>query len=482
MPVVAAFAVPHPPLIVPGVGHGRERDIAATVAAYEEVARRVAELAPDTLVISSPHATSYLDYLHISPGRGARGDFRDFGDRADGSDVSYDVELVRELGDAAEAAGIPAGTRGERDARLDWGVLVPLHFIQARCQGFKVVRMGLAGFSPLEHYRLGRLVQEAAARLDRRVVYVASGDLSHKLAADGPYGYAPDGPVFDEAVCEAFASGDFLRLLTMDAGLCERAAECGLRSFQIMAGALDGTPVRAELFSHEGPFGVGYGVAAFTPCGPEGSDPARRFEAAYRELHERQLAETRSREDAYVQLARASLESYVRDGRQQELPADLPPELAQRRAGAFVSLTKDARLRGYACTDADLSAFVARFPFAFTAGQTAALRAIAGDLRSPHRMNRLLQGDVGSGKTAVALCAAFMAVRSGRQAALLAPTEVLAAQTFALVQKYLPEANALFLAGSTPAAEKRKSKRALAAGESLLVCGTHAVLEADVAF
>ncbi len=72
MPVVAAFAVPHPPLIVPGVGHGRERDIAATVAAYEEVARRVAELAPDTLVISSPHATSYLDYLHISPGRPRR--------------------------------------------------------------------------------------------------------------------------------------------------------------------------------------------------------------------------------------------------------------------------------------------------------------------------------------------------------------------------------------------------------------------------
>ena len=346
MSVVAAFAVPHPPLIVPGVGHGRERDISATVAAYEEVARRVADLAPDTLVISSPHTTSYLDYLHISPGPGARGDFADFGDRADGSEVTYDEEFVRELASAAEAVGIPAGTRGERDARLDWGVLVPLHFIQARCRGFRVVRMGLAGFSPLEYYRLGALVQQTAARLGRRVVYVASGDLSHKLAADGPYGFVPDGPVFDEAVCSALSTGDFLGLLAMDPGLCERAAECGLRSFQIMAGALDGTPVRAELLSYEGPFGVGYGVAAFTPCGPEGSDPARRFEAAYRELHERQLAETRSREDAYVQLARASLESHVRDGRQLELPADLPTELTRRRAGAFVSLKKDGRLRG----------------------------------------------------------------------------------------------------------------------------------------
>ena len=346
MSVVAAFAVPHPPLIVPGVGHGRESGISATVAAYEEVARRVAELAPETIVISSPHSTSYLDYLHISPGAGAHGDFRDFGDPTDGSNVTYDQEFVRELAREAEAAGIAAGTQGERDATLDWGVLVPLHFIQRRFEGFRVVRMGLAGFSPIEHYRVGRLVQQVAERLGRRVVYVASGDLSHKLAPDGPYGFAPDGPVFDEAVCAALGSGDFLALLTMDPGLCERAAECGLRSFQIMAGALDGTPVRAELLSHEGPFGVGYGIAAFTPEGPAGSDPSRSFEAAYWQEHERQLSETRSREDAYVRLARAALERYVRDGRRLELPAGLPAELTERRAGAFVSLKKDGHLRG----------------------------------------------------------------------------------------------------------------------------------------
>lgn len=346
MPVVAAFVVPHPPLAVPGVGHGREKDIAQTVAAYDEVARRIAELAPDTLVISSPHTTSYLDYLHIAPGSAARGDFRDFGDRADGSEVSYDERLVSELSRVAASAGISAGTRGEKDPALDWGVLVPLHFIQARYQAFNVVRMGLAGFSPLEHYRLGRLVQQVAARLGRRVVYVASGDLSHKLSAEGPYGFAPDGPVFDEEVCEALSAGDFLRLLTMDPGLCERAAECGLRSFQIMAGALDGTPVRAELLSYEAPFGVGYGVAAFTPEGPEGSDPSRRYEDAYLAWHADLLERTRAAEDPYVRLARASLEHRVRSGRRLPLPADLPVELLERRAGAFVSIKKDGRLRG----------------------------------------------------------------------------------------------------------------------------------------
>ena len=346
MSIVAAFAVPHPPLAVPGVGNGREAGISRTLAAYDEVARRIADLAPQTIVISSPHTTSYLDYLHISPGRGAHGDFRDFGDRADGSDVTYDQDFVRELARAAEAAGIPTGTRGERDTSLDWGVLVPLHFIQAQYRDFQVVRMGLAGFSPIEHYRLGRCVRDVAERLGRRVVYVASGDLSHKLAPDGPYGFSPDGPVFDEQVTKALSTGDFLALLTMDQGLCERAAECGLRSFQIMAGALDATPVTAELLSYEGPFGVGYGIAAFTPTGAPGSDPSRAFEAAYLAAHQRALDAARSGEDAYVRLARASLEHYVRTGRYLPVPSDLPPDLTGRRAGAFVSLKKDGRLRG----------------------------------------------------------------------------------------------------------------------------------------
>ena len=142
---------------------------------------------------------------------------------------------------------------------------------------------------------------------------------------------------------------------------------------------------------------------------------------------------------------------------------------------------EDARVFRYSCSAQDVAAFAARFPFEFTPGQKRAVQEIFESCRSPHRMNRLLQGDVGSGKTAVALCAIFMAVKSGHQAAMLAPTEVLAAQNFALMQRYLPEYRAAFLAGSTPAKEKREIKRALAAGELDVVCGTHALLQEDVA-
>lgn len=92
-----------------------------------------------------------------------------------------------------------------------------------------------------------------------------------KLKDDGPYGYAPEGPEFDRQITKAMAAGDFLRFLIMDPALCERAAECGLRSFQIMAGSLDGMAVEAKLISHEGVTGVGYGVATFAVAIPLGT-------------------------------------------------------------------------------------------------------------------------------------------------------------------------------------------------------------------
>ena len=134
------------------------------------------------------------------------------------------------------------------------------------------------------------------------------------------------------------------------------------------------------------------------------------------------------------------------------------------------------RLNGYAVTEREVADFIARFPFTFTAGQLAAVREIYDNLHSPSQLNRLLQGDVGSGKTAVALTGMFMAVKSGYQAAMLAPTEVLARQNFALIQRYFPEYNCALLVGSTPAAEKRAIKASLKKGETDIICGTHAVI------
>ncbi|HEY7962262.1 MAG TPA: ATP-dependent DNA helicase RecG [Solirubrobacteraceae bacterium] len=123
-------------------------------------------------------------------------------------------------------------------------------------------------------------------------------------------------------------------------------------------------------------------------------------------------------------------------------------------------------------------------PFALTGEQRAAIAAIAADLAAPHPMQRLLMGEVGSGKTVVAVHAMLRAVEHGAQAALMAPTETLAEQHFATVQRLLgdePLSSAL-LTGSTPARRRADILGKLASGELALIVGTHALIEPDVRF
>ena len=142
---------------------------------------------------------------------------------------------------------------------------------------------------------------------------------------------------------------------------------------------------------------------------------------------------------------------------------------------------EDVRVHKYTVTAADVKEFASRFGFEFTNGQKKAVNEIYESVHSPVRMNRLLQGDVGSGKTAVALCGIYMAVKSGYQAAYLSPTEVLAAQNYALLKKFFPDYNVVYLSGSTGAKEKREIKSKIQSGEAQIICGTHAILQKDVA-
>ena len=141
---------------------------------------------------------------------------------------------------------------------------------------------------------------------------------------------------------------------------------------------------------------------------------------------------------------------------------------------------EEVRLHNYTVSAAQVKEFSRRFGFEFTDGQKHAVNDVFENLRAPTRMNRLLQGDVGSGKTAVALCGIFMAVQSGFAAAYLSPTEVLAEQNYHVLQKYFPDYRVGYLAGGMTAKEKREMKAALKNGEIDILCGTHAILQGDV--
>lgn len=141
---------------------------------------------------------------------------------------------------------------------------------------------------------------------------------------------------------------------------------------------------------------------------------------------------------------------------------------------------ENIRQNKYSVTGEDVKNFSTRFPFEFTTGQKRAVNDIYENVHAPSNMNRLLQGDVGSGKTAVALCGIFMAVKSGYNAVYLSPTEVLAEQNYKLLKTYFPDYEVGYLSGGMTAKEKREMKARIKSGEIRILCGTHAVLEADV--
>ena len=330
MGIRAAYMVPHPPLIVPSVGRGGESLIIETTNAYDRVGKEICKIAPDTIVIISPHSIMYSDYFHISPGEGASGNFAKFGAPQESFSETYDSEFVNKLELLLDRSGFPGGTLGERDKDLDHGTMVPLYFIRKYYKAGKIIRIGLSGMPLADHYRLGMYIKQISDELGRNTVIVASGDLSHKLKDDGPYGFDPAGPVYDEKIMEAASKADFGAMLEFDV---------------IMAGTFDGVDVKAEALSHQDVTGVGYGICIFEPGE---ANEQRHFLKA--------LADKIDTSDSspYVRLARAVIEKYVKTHKRLCFPSELPEgleealpaEAVSERAGAFVSVHKNGMLRG----------------------------------------------------------------------------------------------------------------------------------------
>lgn len=313
-----AYIVPHPPIILPEIGRGQERVIQNTVNAYRMIAHDIASSNPQTIVVFSPHAPSYRDYIQISDGAQAFGSFEAFGVKDVDMKVLYDEDFVDMLCHAAASQGLPAGTLGEQSQTLDHGTMVPLHFILQEYTDFRLVRISVSGLDRDTQVAFGNCLRRVIDESQRNVAVIASGDLSHKLKEDGPYGFHPMGPVFDEQIVDIIKSNDYARLLTMDEQIIEESANCGYPAFVMLHGVLQAYPIDSQFLSYEGPFGVGYATAIISVL----------------------------KKDPYVALARESLEVYIRSRTVLPLRKSLPKDLLTCRGGVFVSLKKFGELRG----------------------------------------------------------------------------------------------------------------------------------------
>lgn len=319
MPILAGFIVPHPPLIVAEIGRGQQNQVRKTIDSYRSVAQQIAKLKPETIIISSPHCELHRDKFHISTGTKASGSFADFAAPQVSFEQTYDTHITNELIGLCKKNNVPIATNDKSSAVLDHGTMLPLYFIKKVYPDFKLVRLGLSWTTMKTHFRFGQLVAQAVSSCGSNAVYVASGDLSHKLQPYGPYGFAKEGPVYDDLLIRTCEKGALSELAEFDEQLCANAAECGHRSFVILSGALSNMPVRSKVLSHETVTGVGYGVCTFYPIKPE---------------------------DPYVALAQKAIRAFVTTGEKIPVPDDTPNELVDTRAAAFVSIHKHGSLRG----------------------------------------------------------------------------------------------------------------------------------------
>jgi AmmeMemoRadiSam system protein B len=193
---------PHPPIIIPEIGGRELAKVKKTTAALESAAIELAETKPDKVIIIAPHT--------------------------------------------------------------EHGYEVPLYYLGKHLDPATELEKILVTHSSYQYYfDLGKKYGEIIDKSTQRIAVIASGDLSHVLKAEGPYGYNPAGPRLDEIIVKAIKDQDVKRLLQIDPDILESGAECGLRSILFLFGVFAGKKYSTEVLSYEGPFGVGYMVATF---------------------------------------------------------------------------------------------------------------------------------------------------------------------------------------------------------------------------
>lgn len=339
--MVFAGIAPHPPIMVPEVGHQAVAEVRDSIAAMALLSERLIKSGAETVVLISPHAP--LDPVAFVAYQGPHlyGDFANFRAPKTTVEALLDEELLAEI--IAEARQHQYEVCRIRGQRMDHGTTVPLYFLQQNGWHGRLVALGYSFLSNDAHLGFGACVRRAIDSIGRPVALIASGDLSHRLKPEAPAGYNPRAHLFDEEVVASLQANSPQRIIDVDHELRKLAGECGYRSLLVALGATRDSPASCEVLSYEAPFGVGYLVAQLVSV-PHAAKDAERTEAADDSCQTSNQTEDLA--NALPALARKAVETFVLTNSQLSL-RDSPVGILAERAACFVSIkTDDGDLRG----------------------------------------------------------------------------------------------------------------------------------------
>jgi MEMO1 family protein len=316
--IVAGALVAHPPILLVEVGGVQSERVRATAEAMRQLDGILAQAEADVVIVISPHSPSSMTSLPVRRAAHAAGDLGRFHAPQIRFEADTDVVLANGLVLDGQRAGFSLIWAEQTD--LDHGVVVPLHSLPKTMANKRCVFLGVSGWLLYRFVEFGAWLHGRLS--ERSAILIASGDLSHRLTPEAPYGFRPEGQVFDKLVIDALRGHEWERIEGVDPDLVEEAGECGLRPLAILLGAARAAGLVSQVLSYEGPFGVGYPVVAFSSGALE-LGPALDIQ----------------------ELGRRAIDTYLRT-RQLIPPPDPIPANLQAPSAVFVTLRKHGELRG----------------------------------------------------------------------------------------------------------------------------------------
>lgn len=348
--------MPHPPIIIPQIGGGEGVLAQKTIDGMKTVSNLIKSIKPDTIIFITPHGNSFNNGVCVLYGNELQGDFSSFGN----GDISFEKEINKELTERInfilEEKDILSVLMDNDlakyynvDVSLDSGVMVPMHFIDQYYNNYNIVHITPGFISYEDSYKMGSLIGDILTNIGYNSLVVCSGDLSHTLKEVGPYKYNSSGAILDEMICTAIKEGDPLPLIMSKNKLIKDAGECGLRSFLVGFGVVDGLGYESKLISYEGPFGVGYATGYLSTNGTKKESLFKPLEENKEKIYLQRII----KEDDYIKLARMSIEYYVTNNRKinignikNEISDSFIKEAINNSGGVFVSIYSQGQLRG----------------------------------------------------------------------------------------------------------------------------------------
>lgn len=254
--IVFTALVSHTPLLAKSIGKERRDSLAATLKSFQMLEEELYIAMPETIVIMSPHAQSYPDAFSANMAQKYTGDLKTFGDHETKFEVKGDFLVLDHLQrNLRHEENIPFTLTSAEE--IDYGMTIPLLLLTEKLKDWKLIPIAPSRLDAQSHFEFGKALRHQLHRESKRIAFIVSTDLSHKLNEQSPGGASVEGPAFDATVRTKMKSLDAEGMLALDPQALEAAGQNAYLPLMTLLGFLSDLNVTPQELSYEAPFGVG---------------------------------------------------------------------------------------------------------------------------------------------------------------------------------------------------------------------------------